>query len=247
MFMVNVKGQLVVEGNVGAHRSAFETSFRAVDRPAGTGDDHAVGDEISTVPLDAPCVDGPSSRQRCRVIKAGSLVGQVGGEVISLRACCLGVPGGDRPTADPRGDVTGVTLALPKSLVTPQSCAERSSPAKKHQTVPQRYLMTWIRSTTITILRLRFSATTWLRSICWLLSTCATHHRWWPGSRSADSSKTRATTSAASRATLSVSHLSVATGVGGGAVSSLCLEASPSSGCGRRLADRRLRSPRPSD
>ena len=66
--------------------------------------------------------------------------------------------------------------------------------------------------TTVTVSS-RFSASALMRSIWWLLpSTSATQVRPCRGSRRSASSKTRVTTSAASSATLAVTHLPVALG-----------------------------------
>src|SRR6266545_2484078 len=94
--------------------------------------------------------------------------------------------------------------------------AALSPSRQKHQAAFHRYSMTWMKSMMMCTRASWSAAWVLMRSIWWLLpSTRATQVRRWSGSRRVASSKTAAMTSAASAATLAVSHLPRAAGPGG--------------------------------
>src|SRR6266508_707909 len=93
--------------------------------------------------------------------------------------------------------------------------AALSPSRQKHQAAFHRYSMTWMKSMMMCTRASWSAAWVLMRSIWWLLpSTRATQVRRWSGSRRVASSKTAAMTSAASAATLAVSHLPRAAGPG---------------------------------
>jgi len=73
-FLCEVVAPVGVEVAIAAEGSEFEDGFGAGESPAGSGDVHAVLDEVAAGAFDDAGGDGPAVVQRGRVVQVGRLV-----------------------------------------------------------------------------------------------------------------------------------------------------------------------------
>jgi hypothetical protein len=77
---------VLVEVVIGSDGAEFQHCFGALGAPAGTGDVHAVLDEVSACAFDHAGGDRPSGRKRGRVVEMVGLVDEVSGCLVGLLA-----------------------------------------------------------------------------------------------------------------------------------------------------------------
>ena len=111
VFAGEVVGPVVGRVAVGADGAEFEDGFGALGAPPGSGDAHAVFDQVAAGAFDDAGGDGPAVGEGGGVVQEGSLGFQVAGAFSGDVALVLGqVCGGGGLGADGGGDAGGVAV-----------------------------------------------------------------------------------------------------------------------------------------
>jgi hypothetical protein len=79
VLLLKVVGPVVVEVAVGVQGAELEDGFRGAGGPSGTGDGHAVFDQVAAGAFDQAAGDGPAVRQRGGVVQPEGFAVQVAG------------------------------------------------------------------------------------------------------------------------------------------------------------------------